>query len=115
MRIAALQREVDLLETDYRKYSANMEQARIDQQLEVQHMSNIGVVQPASYEPRPVRPRTMLNLLLGIGVGLFGGLALPLVLDQFGGSPPAPRNGQTNRVAPTSAAAAPPKFETIGR
>ena len=76
--LAATQREVDLIETDYRKYSANLEQARIDQQLEIERMSNVSVVQPASYEPRPVRPRVALNLLLGLFAGALGGLALPL-------------------------------------
>jgi uncharacterized protein involved in exopolysaccharide biosynthesis len=104
MRIAALQREVDLLETDYRKYSASMEQARIDQQLEAQHMSNIGVVQPASFERRPLRPQMMMNLLLGIGAGLFGGLALPFVLEQFGGLPAAPadRQGESGAAMPAA-------------
>ena len=73
MRVAALQREVALLEVDYRKYANSLEQARIDQQLEVQRMSNIGIVQSASYEPRPIRPRKLLNLFLGICVGVFGG------------------------------------------
>jgi polysaccharide biosynthesis protein PslE len=92
MHIAALQRDIDLIEADYRKYSANLEQARIDQQMEVQRMSNIGIVQPASYEPRPVRPRKLLSLLLGIGAGLFGALALPLVLDQFDDTRPTARD-----------------------
>ncbi len=85
VRLAALQRDVDLIEADYRKYAANLEQARIDQQLEVQRMSNISIAQPASYEPRPVRPRVALNLLLGLCAGAFGGLALPLV---FGATRP---------------------------
>ena len=83
LRVASLQREVDLLDADYRKYSNNLEQARIDQQLEAQRMSNVGIVQPASFEPKPIRPRKMTNLLLGICAGLFGGLALPLGLDQL--------------------------------
>jgi polysaccharide biosynthesis protein PslE len=102
MRVASLQREVDLLEADYRKYSNSLEQARIDQQLEAQRMSNIGIVQPASYEPRPVRPRAAMNLLLGICVGLFGALALPLALDQFEDSPRMPE-GVEERLAPTLA------------
>jgi uncharacterized protein involved in exopolysaccharide biosynthesis len=84
LRIAALQREVDLLQANYRKYAGDLEEARIEQQLETQRMSNIGVVQAASYEPQPIRPRTTLNLLLGLGFGVFGGLALPLFLDQLG-------------------------------
>jgi uncharacterized protein involved in exopolysaccharide biosynthesis len=106
MRLAALQREVDLLETDYRKYSANMEQARIDRQLEAEHISNVGVVQPASYEPRPIRPRRMVNLLLGLGAGLFGGLALPLVVEQFGGRPAPPPAGGQNGPQPATPAVA---------
>ena len=99
LRIVALQRDVDLLDIDYRKYSNDLEEARIDQQLEVQRMSNISIVQPASYEPRPIRPRKLLNLLLGIGVGAFGGLALPLVLDQFGGATPPERVQSPSRPA----------------
>ena len=72
LRLAETQREVDLLDADYRKYSANLEQARIDQQLETERMSNVSVVQPASYEPRPVRPRVALNLLLGLCAGHVG-------------------------------------------
>ena len=103
MRIVALQREVDLQEAEYRKYSANLEQVRIDHQLEVQRMSNIGVVQPASYEPRPIRPRTLLNMLLGICAGVAGALALPLVLDQIDDSRHTPVNGQRKSKLPTLA------------
>ncbi len=95
LRVASLQREVDLLDADYRKYSNNLEQARIDQQLEAQRMSNVGIVQPASFEPKPIRPRKMVNLLLGICAGLFGGLALPLGLDQLQSQPIADRPKQT--------------------
>ncbi|MEN6459148.1 MAG: hypothetical protein ABFC63_09470 [Thermoguttaceae bacterium] len=82
LRLATKQREVDLLEADYRKYSANLEQARIDRQLETERMSNVSVVQPASYEPRAVRPRVLLNMLLGLCAGVFGGLVLSFGLDQ---------------------------------
>ena len=81
--VAEAQREVDLLEKNYAKYSANLEQSRIDQQLEVQQMSNISVVQPASFEPKPVSPRVLLSLALGFLAATFGGLGLPLAIDQF--------------------------------
>lgn len=80
-RIVAVQREVDLIEADYRKYAVNLEQARIDQQLETQRMSNISVVQPASYESRPISPRKGLILLLGLAAGVFGAAAVPLAFD----------------------------------
>lgn len=83
LRVAETQREVDLLEASYKKYSANLEQSRIDQQLEVQQMSNVSVVQPASLEPKPIRPRVLLTLLLGLAVATLGGVALPLAADQY--------------------------------
>jgi uncharacterized protein involved in exopolysaccharide biosynthesis len=108
LRLAVMQRDIDLIEADYRKYSNNLEQARIDQQLETQRMSNIAIVQPASYEPRPIRPRKAVNLLLGLCVGVLGGLALPWAFDQsrvvpegverLNGSPPVTRMPRVSRL-----------------
>jgi uncharacterized protein involved in exopolysaccharide biosynthesis len=103
MRLATLQREVDLLEADYRKYSVNLEQARIDQQLETQRMSNIIVAQPASYEARPVRPRKAWNLLFGLCVGLCGAVGLPLLLEQLDHSPRTPEDVEKSLDLPTLA------------
>ncbi|MDZ7616922.1 MAG: GNVR domain-containing protein, partial [Patescibacteria group bacterium] len=76
LRLANLEREIELREADYRKYAANLEQARIDDALEARRMSNINVVQPASFEARPIRPRGVLNLALGVMIGLFGAVGL---------------------------------------
>ncbi len=76
LALAKLEREIELREADYRKYSVNLEQARIDDALESQRMSNIGIVQPASYEARPIRPRALLNLALGVFIGVFGAIGI---------------------------------------
>jgi capsular polysaccharide biosynthesis protein len=39
-------------------------------------------VQPASYEPRFVRPQTAVNLALGLLLGLTGGVGLAVVADS---------------------------------
>ena len=81
VRIARLKREIDLRDADYRKYAANLEQARIDQTLDPERMSSIIVVQPASLEPRAIRPRRVLNVLLGLMVALGGAVAVPLFAE----------------------------------
>jgi len=76
VRIAQLEREMSIQEANYHKYSDNLEQARIDQALQIEKISNISIVQPATYLTKPVGPRKMLNLALGLFLGVFGGIGL---------------------------------------
>lgn len=90
LRIARLQREVDLHDSEYRTYASSLEQSRIDRALEMERISNINVAQPATYEAKPVRPRVLMNLALGMLAGIFGGLLLALAaeyLDHSLGTP----------------------------
>jgi len=83
MRLAHVQRELDLQDDNYRRYAANLEQVRIDQALETERISNISVVQPATYVEKPVRPRKLFNLGIGFLVACFGSFGLALVVDHF--------------------------------
>ncbi len=74
--LAQLERELETKKANYRKYSDSLEQARIDQALELEKISNISIVGPASYPVKPIRPRKLLNLALGLFLGAFGGLGL---------------------------------------
>jgi capsular polysaccharide biosynthesis protein len=67
----------------YRKYSDNQEQARIDQALEQNKISNISVVQPAIASTEPVKPRKSLNLALGFFLGIFGALGLAFFCEYL--------------------------------
>ena len=68
-----LQREVQLEDANYRKYVDSLEQAHIDRAMATEGKSNISIVQPATLDPRAIKPQTALNLLLAMVVGLIGG------------------------------------------
>ena len=78
-----LNREIEMHEGNYRKYTENLEQARIDQALMVGRMSNITILQPATLPIVPVRPRTRLQLLLGLLLGAFGAISLAFACEYL--------------------------------
>jgi uncharacterized protein involved in exopolysaccharide biosynthesis len=83
LRIATLQRDVQLQDASYRKYVDNLEQAHIDRALETERISNINVVQSASYSEKPVGPNILFNLAAGVVGGVFAGLGLALLAESL--------------------------------
>ena len=81
--LSQAQREMGIQEANYRKYFEKLEQARIDHALEMVKISNISVVQPASYPIRPVRPKKLLNITLGLFLGIFGGIGLAFISEYM--------------------------------
>jgi uncharacterized protein involved in exopolysaccharide biosynthesis len=104
LRLARLQREVDLQDAHYRKYADSLEQARIDQALEAQRISNINVVQPATYDDRPVRPRRALTLALGLLCAALSSLGLATLLHCLDRSFHSPQDVEEKLGLPTLAA-----------
>jgi uncharacterized protein involved in exopolysaccharide biosynthesis len=81
--IAHLNRKVELLEANYRSYTNNREQARIDQALEIGRISNVNVVQPASFVASPSSPQLRLTLILGLIVATLGSVAIAFIAELF--------------------------------
>jgi uncharacterized protein involved in exopolysaccharide biosynthesis len=75
-QLVELEREIDLSRAKYRRYADNSEQARIEQALAAQRISNINVLQQPTFSFTPVRPRTVFNLSIGLGLGLISAAAL---------------------------------------
>ncbi|MCC7424256.1 MAG: hypothetical protein IT428_28645, partial [Planctomycetaceae bacterium] len=55
-------------------YTEKLEQARIDQALASESISNVSVVQPATYSPQPVSPKKSLVLAAGLVVAVLSAL-----------------------------------------
>ncbi len=83
IKLAQLHREVEIQTANYRSYADKLEQARIDRALEMGRISNISVVQPATYPVKPIRPRKALNLALGLFLGVFGGLGIAFLAEHM--------------------------------
>lgn len=80
VRLADLQRTVDLTENRYRSYAEKLEQARINRSLDEERISSLSIVQPATYAIQPLGPRKILIVGLGGFVAIGGALFLALAL-----------------------------------
>ncbi len=82
-RITQMQREAQILEVSYRKYSEGLEQARLDESLENQRISNINVAQPATLSFQPVKPQRSAFLFAGLFLACFGGPTLAVLFSVY--------------------------------
>lgn len=76
-----LQREVDLAEKEYKGYRDNLQRSRVSAALDMDKVSNVSVVQPATLPMGPAKPNKALNMGLGALLGLFGGVFLAFVVE----------------------------------
>ncbi|REK18892.1 MAG: hypothetical protein DWQ37_03550 [Planctomycetota bacterium] len=83
LRITKLSRKSELLETSFQNYHKNREQARIDAALEAGRISNVNIVQPATYVAKPSSPPLKLTLVLGVLLAGLGAVLVALAAEHF--------------------------------
>jgi uncharacterized protein involved in exopolysaccharide biosynthesis len=71
------------LESKYLSYATKTEDARIDNALLKDKISNVQVIQPASLSVLPVSPQKSSILMLFMMLGLVGGIGTALLSDQW--------------------------------
>ncbi len=76
MRFEQLDRDLATQNSNYLKYSESLEQARIDEALDMQRISNISIVEAATYSVKPVWPKPLLMLAVGLFLALSGAFCL---------------------------------------
>ena len=62
--LSRMERELELARANYRKYSENLEQARIDQELQVAKITSLNFMQPPSLSSTPISPQPLPTLAL---------------------------------------------------
>jgi uncharacterized protein involved in exopolysaccharide biosynthesis len=80
-RVRRLQQQVDVLQTSYAAYLDRREQSRIAQALGRERISNVNVIQPASYVSQPVAPKRSLIFVLAAFVAAVGGVGVALISE----------------------------------
>lgn len=80
-RVSELRRRKEIQEANYKYFAESLEQARIDDALNARKISNISVVQPATYPAQATRPNLPRNIGIVLALGIFGGLGLAFVRE----------------------------------
>ncbi len=82
-KIQNLKREMSANEKYFKTYEDRLEEARISEDMNRNKLANISVIQPAAVPPKPLRPRKLLNMVLSLFIGVFGGLVLAFAAEQL--------------------------------
>ncbi len=78
-----LERNVQILDGKYRMHVDKLEQARINDALGRDGISNVKVAQAATLVTKPSAPKKPLLLMLGLVLALGGALTVPVVAELF--------------------------------
>lgn len=100
VEMAEMQRRVELLRANYDTYAEKMEQARVARALDLEQVTNLKIVQPASFVGKAVSPKVSVILLLGLVASTFGSLGLALVCEFFDQSLKTPQHVETTLDVP---------------
>jgi uncharacterized protein involved in exopolysaccharide biosynthesis len=71
-----LKQQVDVDRQNYRLYLSKFEESRISDAMDTEKIANVNIIEPAQSPLKPVSPKIMLNMMLAIFLGGFGGLGL---------------------------------------
>ena len=76
VKLNQLEQSVDVNRQNYRLYLAKFEESRISDAMDNKKMANVSLMQSAFTPLKPVSPKVLLNIVLAIFLGGFGGLGL---------------------------------------
>jgi polysaccharide chain length determinant protein (PEP-CTERM system associated) len=78
-----LQQQVDVNRENYRLYLTKLEESRISDAMDSEKITNVSLIEPARAPREPVSPKKMLNLILALFLGAFGGLGLAFFMEYL--------------------------------
>jgi uncharacterized protein involved in exopolysaccharide biosynthesis len=81
--IVELERQVRLLDANYETYARGLEQARMDDALKNEGISNLSVIQTPSFVPKPTVPKKGIVLFLAFVAATGGAIGVILLSDHL--------------------------------
>ena len=76
LKIDQLSRTADLARDKYMQYSRNIEESRIDKALANEKISNVSVVQPATFAEKPISPSKPLVVVATLVLAIAGAIGI---------------------------------------
>jgi hypothetical protein len=104
-----LEQSVDVNRQNYRLYLAKFEESRISDAMDNKKMANVSLMQSALTPLKPVSPKVLLNIVLSLFLGGFGGLGLAFFTEYLDDSLGKPE--QVEKVLQLPVLASIPKLE----
>jgi uncharacterized protein involved in exopolysaccharide biosynthesis len=83
LEIDQLERNVSLASANYFRYAEALEQARMDEALDDQRITNVNVAQPATRIEKPVSPSKLIVLALSLAFAVAGTTAIVVACDRL--------------------------------
>ncbi|MCD6288401.1 MAG: hypothetical protein J7M12_04730 [Candidatus Hydrogenedentes bacterium] len=88
MELRNMQRELDILDAEYKRYVSQLEDTRVSEALDMERISNVTLIEGAVVPFQPVRlipiiPTRILHICAGIIAGLIVGLGYAFLVEQF--------------------------------
>jgi uncharacterized protein involved in exopolysaccharide biosynthesis len=78
-----LKHEIDMDRQNYRLYLTKFEESRISDAMDTEKIANVSLIEPARPPLKPVGPKVMLNMVLALFLGGFGGLGLAFFMEYL--------------------------------
>jgi uncharacterized protein involved in exopolysaccharide biosynthesis len=83
IKLSQIRQQVDVDRQNYRLYLTKFEESRISDAMDTEKIASVSILEPARQPLSPVSPRKMLNLLLAVFLGAFGGLGLAFFMEYL--------------------------------
>jgi capsular exopolysaccharide synthesis family protein len=109
-----LEREIKLLETSYGQYFTKLEEARIDQALRSDRITNVSILQAATLPVIPTGPGKVLRLALGLLLSIVGGVAFAFFCEYLDHSIKTPEDVNEKLHLTTLASIPQARANTVG-